>query len=231
MSTTPLSQEPATRGAMAAAVDENLEVIVIPVSDVERAKRFYGGLGWRLDADFRLGEERRVVQFTPPGSMCSIQFGEGLTAAAPGSVKGLFLVVGDVEAARADLMGRGADVTDVFHVEAGLDVSSTMGRVAGPDPQGRSYFSYASFNDPDGNGWVLQEVKTRLPGRGFGVDVVTLTELLREAELHHGEYEPTAPKHHWSVFYAAFIVARERGQGPEEAVKEAKRHVDDSRRS
>ena len=212
MSTTSMSSEPAIKVPTVERVDTNLEVVFIPVSDVDRAKRFYEGLGWRLDADFASGEGWRVVQFTPPGSQCSIQFGKGITTAAPGSVKGLFLIVTDIKAARAELIGRGADVSEVFHVEGGLSFSGTKGRVPGPDPQGRSYFSYATFNDPDGNGWLLQEIKTRLPGRGFGVDVATLTDLLREAEMRHGEFEPTAPKHHWSGFYAAYVVARERGK-------------------
>ena len=226
MSTTPVSTERATRIPTTTTVDTNLEVIVIPVSDVERAKRFYESLGWRLDADFARGDDWRVVQLTPPGSQCSIQFGKGLTTAAPGSVKGLYLVVTDVKAARAELTRRGADVSEVFHLEGGLDVSGTKGRAPGPDPQGRSYSSYASFSNPDGNGWLLQEIKTRLPGRGFGVDVSTLTELLREAEMHHGPYEASAPKHHWSGWYAAFIVARERGKTPDEAIKEAARHME-----
>jgi catechol 2,3-dioxygenase-like lactoylglutathione lyase family enzyme len=226
MSTTPISSESAPRVSTAGTVDTNLEVVVIPVSDVERAKHFYEGLGWRLDADFARGDWR-VVQLTPPGSQCSIQFGEGLTSAPPGSVKGLYLVVTDITAARAELIGAGAGVSEVFHLDgAGLDVSGTKGRAPGPDPLGRSYFSYASFSDPDGNGWLLQEIKTRLPGRGFGVDIATLTELLREAELHHGPYEAKAPKHHWSGWYGAYIVARERGRTSEEAIKEASRYVD-----
>ena len=224
MSTTPIDSERAPQVPAAGMVDTNLEVVVIPVSDVERAKSFYGSLGWRLDADFARGDWRGV-QFTPPGSQCSIQFGKGLTTAAPGSVKGLFLVVNDLTAARAELMAYGADVSEVFHLQGGLDVSGTKGRAPGPDPQGRSYFSYASFSDPDGNSWLLQEVKTRLPGRGFGVDVATMTELLREAEQHHGPYEASAPKHHWSGWYAAYIDARGRGKAPEEAVKEAALHM------
>jgi catechol 2,3-dioxygenase-like lactoylglutathione lyase family enzyme len=226
-----MSSEPATKVPTVERVDTNLEVVLIPVSDVDRAKRFYEGLGWRLDADFARGEDWRGVQFTPPGSQCSIQFGKGITTAAPGSVKGLFLIVSDIKAARADLIGRGADVSEVFHLEGGLNFSGTKGRVPGPDPQGRSYFSYASFSDPDGNGWLLQEIKARLPGRGFGVDVATLTDLLREAEMHHGEFEPTAPKHHWSGFYAAYVVARERGKTPEEAAKDGARHVAETLRS
>jgi catechol 2,3-dioxygenase-like lactoylglutathione lyase family enzyme len=232
MSTTRMSNEPATRLPAAEVADTNLEVVFIPVSDVDRAKRFYEGLGWRLDADFARGEDWRVVQFTPPGSQCSIQFGKGLSTAAPGSAKGLFLVVNDLTAARAELIGRGADVSEVFHVEGGLTFSGTKGRVPGPDPQGRSYFSYASFSDPDGNGWLLQEIKARLPGRGgLGGDVATLTDLLREAEMHHGEFEATAPKHHWSGFYAAYVVARERGKTPEEAAKDASRHITEARPS
>jgi len=230
MSTTPISSERASQVPTGGTVDANLEVIVIPVSDVERAKGFYGGLGWRLDADFRSGDEWRGVQFTPPGSQCAIQFGKGLTAAAPGSVKGLFLVVSDLNAARAELKGCGADVSEVFHLQGGLNVSGTKGRAPGPDPQGRSYFSYASFSDPDGNGWLLQEIKTRLPGRGFGVDIATLTELLREAELHHGPYEASAPKHHWSGWYAAYIVARERGRAPDDAATDAGLHMESARR-
>jgi catechol 2,3-dioxygenase-like lactoylglutathione lyase family enzyme len=193
-----------------------IEVVAIPVSDVDRAKRFYGGLGWRLDADFVIGDEFRVVQFTPPGSPCSIHFSTGITSAVPGSVRGLYLIVSDIEAARADLVDRGVAVGEIFHV-AGPGTPP----MSGLDPERRSYSSYASFSDPDGNSWLLQEINTRFPGRGFSnLDVATLTELLREAEKHHTEYEPTAPKHHWSGFYAAYVVARQRGKTPEEAVKE-----------
>lgn len=152
---------------------------------------------------------------TPPGSPCSIHFGKGITTAAPGSVKNLYLVVSDIEAARRDLAGRGAEVSESFHF-AGFGGPP----VPGPEPNGRSYGTYATFSDLDGNSWLLQEVKTRLPGRGLGnLDVVTLTELLRETEARHGEYEPTAPKHHWSDWYAAYIVARQQGRTPEEAAK------------
>jgi catechol 2,3-dioxygenase-like lactoylglutathione lyase family enzyme len=215
----------------AATVDLKLEVVVLPVSDVDRAKRFYGGLGWRLDADFAAGDDWRVVQFTPPGSPCSIFVGKGVTSAVPGSVQGNFLIVDDVAAARADLVRRGAEVSEVFHFDGPLHVDGTKGRVPGPDPQGRSYFTYASFSDPDGNSWMLQEVRTRLPGRGFSsMDVATLTELLRDTEKRHGEYEATAPKHHWSEWYAAYMVARERGRTSDEAAKDAAVHMDASRR-
>jgi catechol 2,3-dioxygenase-like lactoylglutathione lyase family enzyme len=203
-------------------VDMKLEVVVIPVSDVDRAKRFYGDLGWRLDADFVVGNEFRVVQFTPPGSPCSIHFGTGLTSAVPGSARGLYLIVSDIEAARAELVGRGIDASEVFH-RAGPGQPP----LSGPDPQRRSYVSFATFSDPDGNGWLLQEIKTRLPGRGLSsMDVATLTDLLREAEERHGKYEPTAPKHHWSGWYAAYIVARQRGRTPEESAKDAGLHME-----
>jgi catechol 2,3-dioxygenase-like lactoylglutathione lyase family enzyme len=146
-------------------VEMKLEVVIIPVSDVDRAKRFYGGLGWRLDADFAAGDDWRVVQLTPPGSHCSVMFGKGLTTAVPGSVQGTFLVVDDIQAARAALVGYGVDVSEVFHFGGGLHVVGTKGRVPGPDPEGQSYRTWASFSDPDGNGWLLQEIKTRLPGR------------------------------------------------------------------
>jgi catechol 2,3-dioxygenase-like lactoylglutathione lyase family enzyme len=226
MSSTQMSTEHATKVPTPATVELKLEVVVIPVSDVDRAKRFYESLGWRLDADFAAGEDWRAVQVTPPGSPCSVIFGKGVTTAVPGSVQGSFLVVDDIEAARAELAARGVEVSEVFHFEGGLHVVGTDGRVPGRDPAGKSYSSWASFSDPDGNGWLLQEVKTRLPGRGFGVDVATLTALLREAEEHHGQYEPTAPKHHWSGWYAAYIVARAQGKGSEEAAREGARHME-----
>jgi catechol 2,3-dioxygenase-like lactoylglutathione lyase family enzyme len=212
----------------AATTDLKLEVVVIPVSDVDRTRRFYESLGWRLDADFSNGDDWRLVQMTPPGSPCSVMFGKGFTPAAPGSVQGTFLVVDDLETARAQLIGQGVEVSQVFHFDGNLlRATGTKGRVPGPDPDGRSYLSFASFSDPDGNGWLLQQVTTRLPGRGFSnLDVAALTELLRETETHHGEYEPTAPKHHWSAWYSAYIVARERGKTPEEAAKDAARHVE-----
>jgi catechol 2,3-dioxygenase-like lactoylglutathione lyase family enzyme len=143
-----------------------LEVVVIPVSDVDRAKAFYETLGWRLDADFATGDDFRVIQVTPPGSPCSVIFGTGVSSAAPGSVEGLHLVVTDIEAARAELAGRGIDVSEVFHDAGGVfHRAGTTGREPGPDPQRTSYASFASFSDPDGNGWVLQEITSRLPGR------------------------------------------------------------------
>ncbi len=234
MSTTPTGNEHATDTPTAATVDLKLEVVVIPVSDVDRAKRFYGSLGWRLDADFAFDNGFRVVQFTPPGSGCSLQFGTSITSAAPGSAQGLYLIVADIEAARDELVARGAKISEVFHAGtpgAQFQSDGTSGRVSGPAPAHASYGSFATFSDPDGNSWLLQEIKARLPGRGLSnSDVATLTELLREAEEHHGEYEPTAPKHHWSGWYAAYIVARERGRIPEDAAKDAGLHMESARR-
>ena len=210
---------------MSASVDLKLEVVVVPVSDVDRSKRFYGDLGWRLDADFSNGPDWRVVQMTPPGSPCSIHFGKGITTAVPGSFKNMYLVVSDIAAARSELMSRGADVSDPFHFTS---IGGT--RVDGADPEGRSYGSFAAFSDPDGNTWLLQEIKTRLPGRGTNPDVSSLTELLREAEDRHGKYEPTAPKHHWSTWYAAYVVARERGKTPDEAASEGAQYTESRNR-
>jgi catechol 2,3-dioxygenase-like lactoylglutathione lyase family enzyme len=217
MSTPQTTSETAARQPTAAMVDHKLEVVVLPVADVDRAKRFYESLGWRVDADFAAGDDWRLVQMTPPGSACSVMFGTGFTTAVPGSVQGTFIVVENLAAARAKLAGQGVDVTEVFHFDRNLLVLRKDGRTPGPDPEGRSYFSFASFSDPDGNSWLLQEVKTRLPGRGFGVDVATMTSLLKEAEERHGEYESKAPSHHWSDWYAAYLVARMQGHTPENA--------------
>jgi catechol 2,3-dioxygenase-like lactoylglutathione lyase family enzyme len=228
MSSTQTIAGPASNTASATAVDTKLEVVVIPVSDVDRAKAFYGTLGWKLDADFAFPNGFRVVQFTPPGSACSIQFGSKLTSAAPGSMQGLYLVVSDIEAARAELAGRGTDISEVFHTStpgAQFRHDSTSDRISGPDPDHSTYRSYATFSDPDGNGWLLQEVTTRLPGRGLSMDVATLIELLRDAEIRHGEYEPTAPKHHWSQWYGAYIIARARGMATDAAARDAALHV------
>jgi catechol 2,3-dioxygenase-like lactoylglutathione lyase family enzyme len=190
-----------------------LEAVVIPVADADRSKLFYTDLGWRLDADFAVGDSFRVVQFTPPGSPASIHFGKGLTSAAPGSAQGLYLVVSDIEAARAELAGRGAKVSDVFH-------RSGPGQppIGGRDPEGRSYRSYATFSDPDGNQWLLQEITARLPGR---VDANTtsfasapdLAKALRRAAAAHGEHEKRTgkPDADWPVWYAEYIVAEQTG--------------------
>ena len=167
MSTTDAGSEPSTGTPGVKPGRRELEVVALPVSDVDRAKRFYQDLGWRLDADLTpIGEDFRVVQLTPPGSQVSIIFGAGITSAAPGSVEGLILSVYDLDATRAELIGRGVEVSEVWHDEGGVfHHAGTRGRVPGPDPEGRSYSSWASFSDPDGNGWLLQEIKTRLPGR------------------------------------------------------------------
>ena len=157
MSSSGMSPEASSEVAGPATVDLKLEVVTLPVSDVDRAKQFYQGLGWRLDADIVAGDHFRVVQLTPPRSECSISFGKGVTTAEPGSAQRLLLVVDDIGAAREELVSRGAEVSGLFHLDGGP--------VPGPDPQGRSYQTYASFSDPDGNGWLLQEIKTRLPGR------------------------------------------------------------------
>ena len=230
MSSTQISSEQATRGSSAKSEDLKLEVVVIHVSDVDRAKRFYESLGWRLDADFPFDNGVRVVQFTPPGSACSVQFGTKITSAAPGSAQSLYLVVSDIEAARQELVARGAKISEIFHAGtpgAQFQSDGKSARVSGPAPNHASYGSFATFSDPDGNSWLLQEIKTRLPGRGLSnMDVVTLTELLREAEEHHGAYEATAPKHHWSDWYGAYIVARQEGKTSEDAAKDAALHTE-----
>jgi catechol 2,3-dioxygenase-like lactoylglutathione lyase family enzyme len=195
-------------------VDMKLEVVVIPVSDVERAKRFYGDLGWRLDADFVRDDAFRVVQFTPPGSPCSIHFGTGVTSAVPGSAQGFFLVVSDIEAARAELVARGADVSEVFHRWVG------EAPVSGVDPARRSYASYATFSDPDGNQWLLQEVTVRLPGR-VDADSTTYTSpielaaALRRAAAAHGEHEKRNGGQYdagWPDWYAEYMVQEQAGK-------------------
>jgi len=215
-----------------ARVAMKFEAVVIPVSDVDRAKGFYSRLGWRLDADFRFDNGFRVVQFTPPGSGCSVQFGTKMTSAEPGSAQGLYLIVSDIVAARRDLVARGIKASDVFHAGspgAQFQIDGS-GRISGPAPEHATYSSFATFSDPDGNGWLLQEISTRLPGRGVSnLDVATLTKLLQEAEKHHGEYEPTAPKHNWSGWYAAYIVARQDGKTPEEAAEDGKIQIEGSR--
>jgi catechol 2,3-dioxygenase-like lactoylglutathione lyase family enzyme len=195
--------------------DLKLEVVVIPVSDIDRAKRFYEGLGWRMDADLISGDGGRVVQLTPPGSECSIHLRQGRPDSGGALGPATWLIASDIEAARVELLARGVDVSGLFHFSP-----ERKGPVPGPDPEGRSYFTYASFGDPDGNGWLLQEIQTRLPGRGLGRDVATLTELLQEAETRQREYEPTARKNDWG-WYATYIVARQRGSAPEDAAREA----------
>src|SRR5262249_17384738 len=184
-------------------VDMKLEVVVLGVSDVDRAKAFYGNLGWRLDIDFEKGDFR-VVQLTPHNSEASIIFGKGITSAKPGSADSLTLAVDDIDAARDDLIARGVDVSEVFHYAGGPFNNGVENPGAGGRaPHGLSYFAFASFEDPDGNGWLLQEIQTRLPGRegeltrARAIDVATLADLLRETEERHGHYEKTHAEHQW----------------------------------
>ena len=192
-------------------MDMRIEVIVIPVSDVERAKRFYGGLGWRLDADVSRGTFR-LLQFTPPGSPCSIQFGTGLTSSKPGCTQAAYLVVSDIEAARTELMAQGIDVSEVFHR------GGPTGRISGPDPTRASYASFVSFSDPDGNSWLVQEVTARLPGR-VQADVTKfasaaeLAGALRRAEAAHAEHEQRTGQRdtNWPEWYAQYIAQEQAG--------------------
>ena len=202
------SKHPHRRG-----VDFKLEAVVIPVSDVDRSKSFYSNLGWRLDADFTVGDSFRVVQFTPPGSPASVHFGKGLTSATPGAAQNIYLIVSDIEAAHAELTARGAKVSDVFH-RAGPGQPPLSGR----DPAGRSYVSFASLSDPDGNTWLLQEITARLPGRVDGDTTFTssseLTAALRRAAAAHGEHEKRIgrPDAEWANWYADYIVAEQTGK-------------------
>lgn len=210
-------------------VDMKLEVVVIGVSDVDRAKTFYQNLGWRLDADFANGGFR-VIQLTPHNSPTSIIFGKGIAAPKPGAVDSLVLVVTDITAAHEELKSRGVDVSEIFHYTAGpFNEAVENARVGGRDAEGRSYYSFLSFKDPDGNGWLIQEIQTRLPGREWAKenDIPTLAELLRESEQHHGQYEGTHAKHHWWDWYAPYISARQNGNSPEEAVAAADRYMDE----
>jgi catechol 2,3-dioxygenase-like lactoylglutathione lyase family enzyme len=205
-------------------MDMKLEILVIPLSDVDRAKQFYAKLGWRLDADFAAGNDFRVIQFTPPGSSCSVIFGKNVTAAAPGSAQGLYLIVSDIAAAREELRGRGVEISEVFHdagdVHSGTDEPYLFGlrRVSGPDPEHPSYRSFASFKDPDGNGWLLQEITSRLPGRIDGAATTfgsasDLASALRRAEAAHGEHEKRTGQRdaNWPDWYAKYMVAEQAG--------------------
>lgn len=225
MATPHIDRDAAAKSSASRGVDLKLEVVVIPVSDVDRAKAFYTRLGWRLDADFASGNEWRVIQFTPPGSACSVIFGKNVTAAAPGSTRGLYLIVSDLEAARKDLLERGIDVSKPFHgagdVHAGPDEPYLSGsvRVSGVDPKRGSYGSFASFSDPDGNGWLFQEVTARLPGRIEATDTTftsasELAGALRRAAAAHGEHEKRTGGHdeNWQAWYADYIVREQAGQ-------------------
>lgn len=223
-----------TETAKVESVDMKLEVVIIPVSDVDRGKAFYEKLGFRLDGDFVVDEKLRVVQFTPPRSEASIIFGKGVTSAKPGSTKNLVLAVDDVDAARAELIARGAEVSEVFHY-AGFPFNNSVdnARISGRDPEARTYFTFASFEDPDGNQWLVQEVTTRLPGREWeqegarSMDVATLAELLHETSEHHDHYEKTHAEHHWWDWYAPYLSARQNGSSSEQAAAAADRYMDE----
>ncbi|MDZ8082264.1 MAG: VOC family protein [Nostoc sp. SerVER01] len=211
-----------------------LEVVVLGVSDVDRAKAFYQNLGWRLDIDATKGNDFRGVQITPHNSEASIIFGKGVTPANPGSAHSLVLAVDNLDAAREDLIARGVNVSEVFHYAGGpFNNAVENPRVGGRDPQGRSYFSFASFEDPDGNLWLLQEIQTRLPGREWNstqardMDVATLANLLRETGEHHDHYEKTHAEHHWWDWYAPYLSARQNGSSPEEAAAAADRYMEE----
>src|ERR1700722_7125064 len=222
MSSTGVGTDTATEIPEAGTVDMKLEVVTLAVSDVDRAKTFYQSLGWRLDADIVVGENFRVVQVTPPHSACSVSFGKGVTTADPGSAQRLILAVDDIDAAREDLVRRGAEVSGLFHLAGGP--------VPGPDPQGRSYQTYASFSDPDGNGGLLQEIKTRLPGREWEDLTSTIASragLLKETAEHHDPYEKSHAPHNWWDWYAAYMDGREKGQTPDEAAEAAGRYMRD----
>jgi catechol 2,3-dioxygenase-like lactoylglutathione lyase family enzyme len=206
-----------------APVEMKFEIVVIPVSDVDRAKKFYANLGWRLDADFDNGKDYRVIQFTPPGSGSSVIFGRNVTAAAPGSAQGLYLIVSDIAAARKALLDRGVQVSEVFHndgVYTGTDETYLFGsvRVSGADPKHASYRSFASFKDPDGNGWFFQEITTRLPGRIDSAATTfasanDLANAMRRASAAHGEHEKRigAADPNWPDWYASYMVAEQAG--------------------
>jgi catechol 2,3-dioxygenase-like lactoylglutathione lyase family enzyme len=219
MANTAATSHPTGEAQSALGYDMKLEVVTLPVSDVDRAKSFYQSLGWRLDADIVRGDNFRVVQLTPPHAACSVAFGKGVTKAEPGSAERLILAVDDIDAAREDLVRRRVEVSGVFHLDGGP--------VPGPDPQGRSYQTYASFSDPDGNAWLLQEIRTRLPGREWddSTDVASLADLLHETSFHHGEFEAVAPPHNWWDWYAAYATARQRGSTEGEASAAAGRYM------
>ena len=222
MNTNEVLSKDATREASVVRVDMKIEAVVIPVADVDRAKKFYANLRWRLDADFPFDNGFRVVQFTPPGSGCSIQFGTKITPAAPGSAHGLYLIVSDIQAARDELVALGVKVSEVFHAGtpgAQFQPDGTSGRVGGPAPDHASYGSFATFSDPDGNGWLLQEVTARLPGR---IDLAEtafasandLASALRRAEAAHGQHEKRTGERdaNWPDWYAEYMVAEQAGK-------------------
>jgi catechol 2,3-dioxygenase-like lactoylglutathione lyase family enzyme len=237
MSTTQQSTTRFTGAASATDLPYRLEGVVIPVTDFDRAKEFYLGLGWRLDADVDAADGYRLMQVTPPGSQASVLFGTRVTSAAPGSSDGLLLVVDDIDDARGALLARGIQVSEVFHdsdggLGGGFHIGDA-GRTPGHDPERRSYASYASFHDPDGNRWVLQEITTRLPGRLWergGEEVAALAQLLHETAERHDAFEKVAAPHDWWDWYAAYLDARLQARTPDEAARDARRHMAELKR-
>jgi len=220
MGTTEIRSSDATERAGAATVDMKLEVVVIPVSDVDRAKQFYSSLGWRLDADVASGDHFRLIQLTPPGSGCSVQFGTNLTPAEPGSAQGLHLIVSDIEAAHDELLAHGVDTSGVFHCSEGYACRfpGNDPPVPGRDPNGGTYGSFLSFSDPDGNGWLLQEVTTRFPGRVDGdttyASAADLSQALQRAAAAHGQHEVRTGQAdaNWPDWYAQYMVREQTGE-------------------
>ena len=222
MSTTRVPRDDETSESVTRKTDQKLEVVVVPVSDVDREKEFYGMLGWRLDADFAFDNGFRVVQFTPPGSPCSVQFGTNITSAAPGSAQGIYLVVSDIVAARDEIAARGVEVSEAFHPAAPgaqFRADGTSDRVGGPADEHASYGTFATFRDPDGNGWLLQEITTRLPGRVDATEtdfasVNDLASAMRRAEAAHGEHEKRTGQRdeQWADWYAEYMVAEQAGR-------------------
>jgi catechol 2,3-dioxygenase-like lactoylglutathione lyase family enzyme len=212
-------------------INMKLEVVMIGVADVDRAKAFYEKLGWRVDLDLAIGDFRGV-QVTPHNSETSIIFGKGVTPVNPGSTENLILAVENVDAARNDLIARGVDVSEVFHFAAGpFNDTVANSRVSGRDPEGRSYFSFASFRDPDGNGWLLQEITTRFPGREWkptqAPDTTSFAQLLRETSEQHDHFEKSHAEHHWSDWYASYLSARQNGSDSESAAAAATRYMEE----
>jgi catechol 2,3-dioxygenase-like lactoylglutathione lyase family enzyme len=222
MSTTQVRSEDESRTANVLRSDMKLEVVVIPVSDVERAKQFYGSLGWRLDAEATFGDDFRLVQYTPKGSACSVQFGTHVTPAAPGSAQAMYLAVADIEAVREELIERGVDPSEVFHCASGFACRfpGNDGRVTGTEPQHGSYDSFLSFEDPDGNSWLVQEITTRAPGRVEGdtayASAADLSQALRRAAAAHGEHEARTGQADpdWPDWYAEYMVREQAGEEP-----------------
>lgn len=231
MSSTQVTTGAAAANPDATTIPMRLEVAVLPVTDVDRAKAFYEGLGWRLDADVTEGDQYRVVQLTPPASEASVIFGKGVTSAQPGSIDRLVLAVDDIDTARDALRSHGVDVSEPFHeAGGGLDGGfheAGADHAPGRDPEGRSYATYAAFSDPDGNRWLLQELTERLPGRVWTTGIEALADLLRETSGLHGRFEAVAEPHDWADWYAAYMVARRAGNAPDDASGAADRYMAD----